>query len=281
MSFLNERMIFLKKQRILWLMLCVTLLLLVSVLLSCTAQNGNGSHTSGGETVSAETPEPLVTESPDKNESESDSVSVSAPAETDPTEETTSEPAAETTAAPSDTDSAETTEKPDETTRTPETTTEPSADLTYGSEIGSYCPIVSLDSYNGKGTVSLSDTRGKVTVLNFWATWCPPCVSELLGEFPRVTEYYGDRVAIMAVHVTQISGSVQAYLDANCKDFDMIFCQDAFLSQTDSFYTLAGGEGYVPYTLVLDEAGKIVWKHTGATDFETLKGVIDGILNNK
>ena len=268
-------------------MLCVTLLLLVSVLLSCTAQNGNGSHTSEGETVSVEASEPLGTVPPEEIESEPDSESVSSPAGTDPTEETTLAPsgttASDTTSdMTSDTTGAidETSQDP-ETTPAPETTTEPVENLTDGSEIGSYCPIVSLDSYNGKGTVSLSDTRGKVTVLNFWATWCPPCVSELLGEFPRVTEYYGDRVAIMAVHVTQISGSVQAYLDANCKDFDMIFCQDAFLSQTDSFYTLAGGEGYVPYTLVLDEAGKIVWKHTGATDFETLKGVIDGILNNK
>lgn len=280
-------------------MLCVTLLLLVSVLLSCTAQNGNGSHTSEGETVSVEASEPLGTVPPEEIESEPDSESVSSPAGTDPTEETTLAPSGttasdttsdmtsdttgaidETSQDPETTPAPETTTEP-ETTPAPETTTEPVENLTYGSEIGDYCPIVTLDAYNGAGTVSLLNTRGKVTVLNFWATWCPPCVSELLSEFPRVTEYYGDCVAIMAVHVTDVSANVQAYLDQNCKGFDIIFCQDEFLSPTSSYYTLAGGIGYIPYTLVLDETGKIVWKHTGATDFETLKGVIDGILNNK
>jgi len=59
----------------------------------------------------------------------------------------------------------------------------------------------------------------------------------------------------------------------------MIFCQDVAITPTMDYYTMAGGNGYIPYTLVLDETGKIVWKTVGATDFETLKEVIDGILN--
>ena len=275
-----------------WQVLCVILLLTLSLLLSCTAEDGSGSHTSAGGNSSAEESDPVSIETPEKTDPVSDSASVSTPTETAPFEETTTEApsvtaveittetAAETTSAPRDTSSPETTKKPAETTASPETTTEPTEEITYGNAIGSYFPIVTLDAYNGAGTVSLLDTRGKVTVLNFWATWCPPCVSELQYEFPRVTEYYGDRVAIMAVHVTDVSANVQAYLDANCQGFDMIFCQDEFLSPTSSYYTLAGGIGYIPYTLVLDETGKIVWKHTGATDFETLKSVIDGVLGN-
>ena len=288
-----------------WQVLCVILLLTLSLLLSCTAEDGSGSHTLASGNSSAEESDPVSIETPEKTDPVSDSASVSTPTETAPFEEITTEApsvtaaeittetAAETTSAPSGTSSPETTgkpeettaspettEKPVETTASPETTTEPTEEITYGNAIGSYCPIVTLDAYNGTGTVSLLDTRGKVTVLNFWATWCPPCVSELQYEFPRVTEYYGDRVAIMAVHVTDVSANVQAYLDANCQGFDMIFCQDEFLSPTSSYYTLAGGNGYIPYTLVLDETGKIVWKHTGATDFETLKSVIDGVLGN-
>lgn len=50
-------------------------------------------------------------------------------------------------------------------------------------------------------TVRLSDMFGKPVVINFWATWCPPCKREL-PDFDRLCREYGDRVVFMMVNLT-------------------------------------------------------------------------------
>ncbi len=176
---------------------------------------------------------------------------------------TTDDPDTDGTTEEPDTDG--TTEEPAGPPAPPATSEEDEAPA-YGNKVGERCPVLELPAYSGRGTFSIEETRGQITVLNFWATWCPPCVSELHAEFPRVTEAYGDRVAIVAVHVANVSEDVQRYINEQCADLDVIFCLDG----DGRYYSMAGGELYIPHTVVLDENGVILRQIVGATDYESL-----------
>ena len=153
----------------------------------------------------------------------------------------------------------------------------------YGNKVGDRCFAIELEAYNGRETFSIEENFGKVTVLNFWATWCRPCVTEITDEFPRVTKAYGDKVSIVAVHITTRSTDVQNYIHTYFPHHNIIFCQDKEMTPNDGgyYYNLTGGEGYVPYTLILDGNGVIVEKIVGGTDYDTLKEIIDEILEEQ
>ena len=65
--------------------------------------------------------------------------------------------------------------------------------------IGAYAPDFTLDTLDGK-TVSLSDQEGKVVLINFWASWCPPCKAEMPAFQSLIGDYNPDQVAIMSVN---------------------------------------------------------------------------------
>ena len=249
------------------LLLCVSVLFIA--LTACTpdeAQDDDSVSTTGtveaepvpenttnGETTNGETTDtqPIVSES-DTSTTESDAV-------------TDGETTDEVTASP-------------ETEEETEVTTEA---VNYGTKVGDVCYSYDLIRYGSSNGFRIEETRGKVTILNFWATWCPPCVEELFQEFPLVIETYGDDVAIVAAHVISVSEDVQAYVDKYFKDSGIIFCQDLpDATGSYTYYDLAGGNGYVPYTLILDENGVILKTITGGTTLEALRPIIDVALED-
>jgi cytochrome c biogenesis protein CcmG, thiol:disulfide interchange protein DsbE len=68
-----------------------------------------------------------------------------------------------------------------------------------------------LKRLNGEGSLPLSSLRGKVVVINFWASWCDPCKSEA-PRFQAAFERYRDRVAFVGVDTTDYSGDARAFL---------------------------------------------------------------------
>ena len=68
-----------------------------------------------------------------------------------------------------------------------------------------------LNRLNGDGSLKLSALRGKVVVINFWASWCVPCKSEA-PRFQAAYERYRDRVAFVGVDTTDFSGDGRAFL---------------------------------------------------------------------
>jgi thiol-disulfide isomerase/thioredoxin len=65
-------------------------------------------------------------------------------------------------------------------------------------EVTNPAPEVELVDFNGE-TLRLSDFRGTPVVLNFWASWCPPCIAEM-PDFERVNQTVGDRVMFIGVN---------------------------------------------------------------------------------
>jgi thiol-disulfide isomerase/thioredoxin len=112
--------------------------------------------------------------------------------------------------------------------------------------------------------VSLADLRGRVVLLNFWGTWCPPC----RAEFPHIEELYhkwgsSQGVAVLAVSCSggNDSGDLQSLRDATAafiaeKKADLPIYFDPGGQTRKAVAAAVGFSGY-PTTLVLDRDGKI------------------------
>lgn len=154
-----------------------------------------------------------------------------------------------------------------------EAPTEPPVEIEYGNQVGDHARPMDLVSYSGK-TVNITQTRGKVTVINFWGTWCPYCIYEL-PDFDRVASEYEDSVSIIAIHS---SGDTEGkeYVRKNHPDTKIIFVNDP--TDRDVYYAELGGTRYFPMTVILDEEGVIAYTHVGAMSYEVLTAKINEIL---
>ena len=121
--------------------------------------------------------------------------------------------------------------------------------------------------------VKLSDFRGKPVVLNFWASWCGPCKSEM-PEFEEAWKQYGDEIHFVLVNLTDGSQetveSASAYIDGQGYTFPIYF-------DTSYSAAMAYGVNGVPVTYFIDEAGNLVAYGQGALSAETLQRGIDMI----
>lgn len=142
-----------------------------------------------------------------------------------------------------------------------------------GNEVGTLCYTLNLPLVESDGTVNARDYRGKVTIINFWGTWCGPCKAEL-PDFDRIASDYAENVAIIAIHSDYAKNTALDYVQANFSDSNMIFAVD----EGDAYYTVLGGEGEYPMTWVLDENGVIIAKYVGMVHYDTLKGHIEAEL---
>lgn len=160
-------------------------------------------------------------------------------------------------------------ETPD-TPEGPEDPAQPEApDLPVGSEVGMLGPDFTAPLYGG-GEFALSDTRGQVTVLNFWATWCGPCVKEL-PHFQQLHENYPD-IAFIAIHSDLITDDVDAFLAQY--DYTIPFAQD-----DSGVITAYGGSTMLPQTVVLDKNGVIVYNTVGSVTYELLESLVTPLID--
>ena len=126
----------------------------------------------------------------------------------------------------------------------------------------------------GGGTVSTADYRGKVIILNLWATWCSPCKAEL-PDFSRIATEYGDDVVVIAAHVPSGRENAPSYIQTNLPQSDIIFAYDTY--SYDAFLA-AGGVESIPQTVVIDRDGIIFYSGAGMLSYEILVEIIEFIL---
>lgn len=123
-------------------------------------------------------------------------------------------------------------------------------------------------------TYSPADSRGKVTVINFWGTWCHPCMDEL-PFFDRVAREDED-VVVVAVHSVQDMAGAPSYIAENYPDSAIIFAQDSALSGagTDDVITMMGGGVQYPYTVIVNAEGEITYLGAGSMTYEQLAALV-------
>ncbi len=131
-----------------------------------------------------------------------------------------------------------------------------------------YDPAPDFTIYNKEGkAVKLSDMKGTPVVLNFWASWCPPCKAEM-PEFDEIAKEYAGKVEFMMVNLTdgvqETQEKAQAFIDTMGYTFPVYFDKDS-----DAAYKY--GIQSIPTTIFIDANGNLVAGATGAIDGETLR----------
>jgi cytochrome c biogenesis protein CcmG/thiol:disulfide interchange protein DsbE len=123
--------------------------------------------------------------------------------------------------------------------------------------IGTTAPDFTVS--DGQKSVTLSQLRGKPVLLNFWATWCPPCVEEV-PSLVALQQQVGDKVTILAVSMDQDESAYKAFTAKNMPG--MLTVRDPDHKSSSIYGTFA-----YPESFVIGRDGKIQRKFIGAVNW--------------
>jgi len=120
----------------------------------------------------------------------------------------------------------------------------------------------------------LKQWLGKVTVLNFWAPWCPPCRKEIPG-FIRLQQRLGPRGLQMVGVALDEADKVQAYADETGMDYPVLL---GGLDAVNLGHAAGNRLGGLPYTVVFDRRGKAVATLVGEVAEARLAAIVEPLL---
>ena len=123
--------------------------------------------------------------------------------------------------------------------------------------VGSPAPDFTVEDADRK--VSLHDLKGKVVVLNFWATWCPPCVEEM-PSLVKMQQQMRNRVIVLAVSVDDDERSYRSFLKKN--NVELLTVRDPRQKSNELYGTFK-----FPETYIIDQSGVLRRKFIGAVDW--------------
>jgi thiol-disulfide isomerase/thioredoxin len=130
-----------------------------------------------------------------------------------------------------------------------------------------------LQDVNGK-TVSSADFKGKIVVLDFWATWCSPCRAEIPGFIELQKEYGKNGVAIIGASVDGADelAAVKKFAERFGINYPVVLADQETVRAF-------GGVDVIPTTFIIDRDGRIVSRHMGFTEKAELEKEIKMLLH--
>lgn len=119
--------------------------------------------------------------------------------------------------------------------------------------------------------VNFSKSKGEVIIVNFWATWCPPCVAEM-PSFQKLYDDYGDKVVFYFV-TSEEPEKIHRFMDKNNYDLPVFLQEYAAPEQMQS--------RVLPTTYVISKKGEIVVNETGVADWNSnkIRKMLDRLLS--
>ena len=140
----------------------------------------------------------------------------------------------------------------------------------FASAVHSVAPDFSVTTIDGK-KLALSDYRGKIVLLDFWATWCSPCRAEI-PRFVQLQDKFGAKgLQIVGISMDDSAEPVRQFY----RDFHMNYPVALGGAKLGELY---GGVFGLPIAFLIDRDGHILSKHIGATDPAIFdKEVVDGL----
>jgi len=126
----------------------------------------------------------------------------------------------------------------------------------YALKPGDTAPEINIPALSGSAQISLSELKGKVVYVDFWASWCPPCVKSfpLLNDLRNKLQDQGFEV--LAVNLDEERSDAEAFLKAHAVDF-LVGVDDS--KQLPISYEVKG----MPYAYLVDKQGLIQYVYRG------------------
>jgi thiol-disulfide isomerase/thioredoxin len=122
-------------------------------------------------------------------------------------------------------------------------------------------PAMVVQTIDGK-TIDLQQQKGKVVFINFWATWCPPC----LAEMPTVNDFYekvksDTNIVFLTIDIDNRLNNSSAFMKK--QGYQMPVYSSNLDGLPATFYS-----GTIPTTLVIDKRGLVVFNHAGKASYD-------------
>jgi thiol-disulfide isomerase/thioredoxin len=128
---------------------------------------------------------------------------------------------------------------------------------------------ISLPDMSGKQR-NLSEWQGKIRIINFWATWCPPCLEEI-PEFVKLqTEYQAKNLQFIGIAIED-KAAVEQYLKDNPVNYPILIGGDEAIKLSHQLGNIVNA---VPFSLILNQKGQIVHRQPGELSREKIIEII-------
>ncbi|WP_079509089.1 redoxin domain-containing protein [Mesobacillus jeotgali] len=138
------------------------------------------------------------------------------------------------------------------------------SNISTGIDAGMMAPSFTLKNLRGE-EVDLKNYRGKKVMINFWATWCPPCKKEM-PAMEELYKNYSQEVEILAINLDP-ANDVKTFVKENNLTFPILLDE---LASTQQTYQVVS----IPTTFIIDEKGQILKKHIGSMTYEQMKELL-------
>lgn len=127
-----------------------------------------------------------------------------------------------------------------------------------------------------KQEISLADYKGKVVLLNFWATWCPPCVKEMPSMERLHQKFAGQDFEIVAISAGETRAAVESFM----MELDTELTFPILLDEKGRTFNELGIRG-LPMSFLFDRNGKLVRTISGSREWDEQREVklIESVLN--
>ncbi len=135
---------------------------------------------------------------------------------------------------------------------------------------GEQAPPFTVRTENGE-TISIPNFGGKLLILNFWASWCPPCVEETPSMSQFAKDYAGKGVVVLGVSVNTSDQAYRSFLQRY---------KPNFLTVRDQQIHRDYGTFMYPETYIIDSKGKVVQKIAEGVDWSSanVRAFVDSLL---
>lgn len=134
-----------------------------------------------------------------------------------------------------------------------------------GTKVGKKAPNFTLKNMDNQ-EVTLRELEGQKVFINFWASWCPPCKTEM-PDIQKLYENYGEDIKIIAVNLEEEKTKIENYLENENLDFTILLDKNKKVANQ---YLIRA----IPTSYFLDENGIIIEKNLGVLSYDKMKEIL-------